>query len=350
MELGYGLLTCQRHPDERRTDAELYAEALGLAVEAERLGLDSVWTSEHHFVDDRYMSAQLVMLAAIAARTTRIRIGAGLYLLPLYEPLHAAEDAATVDLLSNGRLILGLGLGWRDEEFEALGIARRTRVARLEAGIEVLRQAWTPGALVTGDGEVFRYPSVSATPPPAQPGGPPLWIGALVEAAVRRAGRIGDGLMGTEADAATFGEQVRWALEEVDRAGGDPDRFAVSIHRPVFCWEGPDAWDRAAPYHWYTTWKYEDMEVTRSSRIPRPVPAIPLDRIEALRADLLHGSPEQVAEGIAAYETAAGVPVHFIARSYFPGLDPAVQAETLALLGDRVLPLLPSATTTPAAG
>lgn len=334
MRLGYGLLTCQRHPDDPRPATAVYAEALALAARAEALGLDSVWTSEHHFVDDAYMSAQLPVLAAIAARTTRITIGSGLFLLPLYEPLHAAEDAATVDLISGGRLVLGLGLGWREEEFEALGLRTRDRVGRLEAGIAVLRQAWSEPWLVEGDGGVFRYPRIHVTPHPARAGGPPLWIGALAEAAIRRAGRIGDGFMATEADPAAFGEQVRWALEELDRTGRDPDQFTISIHRPVFTWRGPDPWARVAPFHWYTTWKYEDMEHARSAVTSPAVPPIPAARLSALRADLLAGPPEAVAEGIAAYGRAAGVPVHFIARSHFPGLDPAAQVETLEQLGE----------------
>lgn len=334
MRLGYGLLTCQRHPDEQRPDAALYAEAVDLAVRAEVLGFDSVWTSEHHFVDDGYMSSQLAVLAAIAARTSRITIGSGLYLLPLYEPLHAAEDAATVDLLSGGRLVLGLGLGWREEEFDALGLRTRDRVRRLEAGMTVLRQAWSAPWLVEGDGEVFRYPRVNVTPHPAQPGGPPLWIGALAERAIRRAGRLADGFMATEADPVAFGEQVRWALDEADRAGRDTAGFAVSIHRPVFAWRDGDPWDLVGPHHWYTGWKYEDMDDARSRVTQGPVPSIPADREAALRADLLAGSPEQIAEGIDAYERAAGVPVHFIARSYFPGLDPRVQAGTLEVLAE----------------
>jgi alkanesulfonate monooxygenase SsuD/methylene tetrahydromethanopterin reductase-like flavin-dependent oxidoreductase (luciferase family) len=341
VKLGFGLITCQRYPGDPRSDQDLYAQALELAREAERVGLDSVWVSEHHFVDDSYLPALLPMLAAIAAVTERVEIGTALLLAPLYEPVRLAEDAAVVDLVSRGRLVLGLGLGWREEEFDALGVPLRERVERLEESVSVLRQAWA-GELVVG-GRAPSYPDVSVTPVPARPGGPPVWIGALSEAAVRRAGRIADGFMGTEVTPESFGRQVAWAREERERAGLDPGSLSVSLHVPTFPFEGdPErAWELVRPHHHYVAWKYDDMEAARSRQgPPPPAPAISGERDAWLRGSIVFGTPEAVAERILAFADAAGGDVHFIARTYWPGMDPAAQLEALQVLGERVAPLL----------
>src|ERR671923_1423811 len=138
MRLGYGLITCQRPPDDTRSDADLYEEMVERCVVAERAGFDSVWVSEHHFLDDGYMPSLLVACAAIAQATERVEIGTGVLLAPLIDPLRLAEDAATVDLISGGRLILGLGAGWRQEEFRMFGVPIEERVRRTTETIEIL--------------------------------------------------------------------------------------------------------------------------------------------------------------------------------------------------------------------
>ncbi len=337
--LGFGLITCQRYPGDGRSDADLYREALELAREAERLGFDSVWLSEHHFLDDAYMPSLLPVAAAFAAVTERVEIGTALLLAPLYEPIRLAEDAATVDLLSRGRLVLGLGQGWREEEFEGLGIELRDRHRRLEDTVATLRQAWSDG-LVTG-GETISYPGLAVTPKPARPGGPPVWIGALAEPAVRRAGRIADGFMATEVTPDSFAEQVAWAREARERAGGDPETLATALHLPTFAWDGDDAWERVRPYHHYVSWKYEDMEHARRRTGPPPAPP-PLGAVEEeeLRRSIVLGRPEDVAEEILRFDQAGGGGVHYVARLYWPGMDPGLEREAMAVFAEEVAPVV----------
>ena len=253
MRLGYGLLTAQRHPADARPWADLYAEAIEYGVLADTAGFDSLWTSEHHFVDDGYLPAQLPVLAAIAARTTRIRLGTGVLLAPMFDPLHLAEDAAVVDLISRGRLILGLGIGWRDEEFDGFGVPASQRASRIEGTISVLRQAWGEG-LVTGDGRRFAYPEpgLNVTPKPVRGAATPIWIGAGAEPAVRRAGRIADGYLGSGASPEAIAQRAAWIREEAEAAGRDPAGIEIAVHRMAFAWRGAGclgAGRRRGPVH-----------------------------------------------------------------------------------------------------
>src|ERR671934_2274747 len=118
-----------------------YAERLEEAVLADRLGLAAVWGSEHHAVEDAHLSAQLPFLAAVAARTERVRVATGVLLLPLYRPRDVAEQAGVVDLVAGGRLLLGLGAGWVEREFDAFGVDRSMRGRLLEDKLTWLRRA-----------------------------------------------------------------------------------------------------------------------------------------------------------------------------------------------------------------
>ena len=339
MRLGFGLITCQEHPDDARSAAELYRDAVDVAVRAEQLGFDSVWVSEHHFVDDGYMPSLLPVAAAIGARTERVEIGTALLLAPLHDPVRLAEDAATVDLLTAGRLVLGLGLGWREEEFDGFGIPLRLRRRRMVDAIAVLRQAWS-GGLVTGTATAA-YPGISVTPKPARPGGPPIWIGAFAEPAVRRAGLLADGFMGSDSTPEELARQVGWVREELERAGRDPAGFAWSVHMATFPWHGADAWDRVRDHRWYVEWKYDDMEAARGrAGCPQAPPRLDAAREQELRASTVLGAPEEVAERIAVLRDAAGGDLHYIARLYWPGMDPPVRDEAMRIFAEEVRPLL----------
>ena len=187
--IDFGLAYNFRNPEAFKQDpAEFYEDMFQQIAYAEEVGFDSVWLPEHHFSPaDGYNPSPLTVAAAIAARTKRIKIGTWLLLLPLNNALKVAEDAAIVDIISNGRLMLGMGLGYRKEEFDAFGIERRHRAGRMEEGLEVIR-----GAL--GDkpfsfsGRHYQLEAASVYPKPVQR--PlPFWVGARSIPAAQRAAR-----------------------------------------------------------------------------------------------------------------------------------------------------------------
>ena len=344
MKVGFGLISCQAHADDRRSEAERYQEAIELSVEAELLGYDSVWVSEHHFLDDGYLPSVLPMCAAIAARTSRIDIGTGVALAPLYEPLRLAEDSATVDLISNGRFILGLGQGWRPEEFEALHVPLNNRHRVLEDTVTVLRQAWS-GGVVSG-GNVLNYPGVSVRPKPSRPEGIPIWIGATAKPAVFRAGRIADGFLssGSFEEAFTpeyFRRQMTWIREGLEGANRAAGGFTASMFLPTFVSKRQDAWEQLAEHMHYTYRKYADMAGARG-RVGPPAKAPPLSpqRAASLRASSLTGTPDEVVEKLGKYREAAGIEFHYIARLYWPGMNPDMQREAMQVFAAEVIPQL----------
>jgi alkanesulfonate monooxygenase SsuD/methylene tetrahydromethanopterin reductase-like flavin-dependent oxidoreductase (luciferase family) len=155
-----------------------YARNLELIERAEQLGLDSVWLSEHHFFADGYLPQPLIVAAAVAARTRRMRIGTSLVIAPIRDAVHLAEQAAIVDILSGGRFELGLGSGYRKPEFDAFGIDMAARYALLEQRVAELRRLWA--------GEITPLPIQSPLP---------LWIGGTRAPGARRAGRLQAGLL-----------------------------------------------------------------------------------------------------------------------------------------------------------
>jgi alkanesulfonate monooxygenase SsuD/methylene tetrahydromethanopterin reductase-like flavin-dependent oxidoreductase (luciferase family) len=329
IELGYGLVTCQRHPDHDAGWPSLYAEALDLASAVEDAGLASIWVSEHHFVGDGHLPSLLPLLAAMAARTSRITVGTALLLAPLYDPLRLVEDANVVDQISGGRLVLGLGLGWRDEEFEALNVPQGERVRRLVEFIRIARQSALEEPIDLPDERARPY----ITPGSQQPGGVPLWIGALAEPAIRRAGRLSDGFMATEVTPSELAEQVSWARED-HSATGRQTPFKISLHLPTLCHPDGVDWDTAKDALGYPNWKYEDMYAARSDSGPlgRPSP-LTAEEEARLRETSIVGTPTEVADRIREYADAAGGDLHMIARSYLPSLTAQERTAAVQALG-----------------
>ncbi|PYM39376.1 MAG: LLM class F420-dependent oxidoreductase [Candidatus Rokuibacteriota bacterium] len=196
-----------------------------LARRAEALGFESLWTGDHvSFHLPLYES--LTLLASYASITTRIRIGSAVYLLALRHPTIVAKITATLDVLSGGRFVFGVGVGGENpKEFEASGVPHRERGARVDEGIEVLRALWrdTPA---TFKGRFTSFDAVSIDPKPVQPGGPPIWVGGRSDAALARAGRVGDGWVAYVVTAERYRQSLEKIRAAADRAGRSLDGFA----------------------------------------------------------------------------------------------------------------------------
>src|SRR3989304_5735038 len=187
----------------------------------EELGYDSAWTSEHIFFYFPTFDA-LTSLAAMAARTSRIRLGTAVLLLPLRPAALAAKEIASVDLISGGRLLLGVGIGGEyPKEFEAVGVPVRERGARTDEAIQVLRRLWTEEN-VTFDGRFPKLAGVTLHPKPAQLDGPPLWIAGRSEAAIRRAGRLGGGYLPYLFSPGRYPDSLAAVRQGADAAGRAP--------------------------------------------------------------------------------------------------------------------------------
>jgi probable F420-dependent oxidoreductase len=336
MGLGFGLLSAQLRPGE--TDwTRTYDDTIRLAVEAERLGFTSVWTTEHHFVDDGYMPSLLVVSAAIAQATSRIGIGTGVILAPMHHPLRLAEDAATVQLLSHGRLMLGLGLGWSGIEFTGLGADAHRRGAAMDEILQILPRAWS-GEPFTHDGQVYRLPALGVRPRPAAK--IPVLVGGSAEPAIRRAVRHADGLF-ANAPVDRFVQQVRWVLDECERIGRDPATFRF-IHYSILLpgASRDDAMRRYRDALWSMQWKYSDMEASATRPLPPPAaPSSPGSEDDLLRGRATFaGTPDELVEALADIRRQAGVPVEMVARSHFPLLEADAQLELMQALAEGVAP------------
>jgi probable F420-dependent oxidoreductase len=209
------------------------------AERAEALGFDSLWAGEHVLFHTDTVSAP-ILLAGFAARTRRIRLGTAVYLLPLRHPLLAAKELVTLDHVTDGRLIAGVGVGGESRaEFAACGVPLAERGSRTDEAIGLLRRLWRDRR-VTVTGRHFAIDDVTLTPRPRQPGGPPIWIGGRSDAALRRAARLGDGYLPYFMTPA----QYRASTQRLDALCADLGRDPAAIERGLVVYVNLDD-DRA---------------------------------------------------------------------------------------------------------
>ncbi len=224
--------------------------AVFLAQACEARGIESLWTVEHVVVPAGYQAQYpysadgkmpgpenspipdpLLWLAYVAAATEKIKLATGILILPQRHPAYVAKEVATLDLLSGGRAILGVGIGWLKEEFAALGLSFEDRVSRTEEACAALRSLWQPGAN-SFKGEHFRWEALESNPKPVQEGGVPIVVGGHVKGAARRAARVGDGFFPLKTEGGRLGELLDAMADECAKVGRDPKQIEITTALP----------------------------------------------------------------------------------------------------------------------
>jgi alkanesulfonate monooxygenase SsuD/methylene tetrahydromethanopterin reductase-like flavin-dependent oxidoreductase (luciferase family) len=244
-----------RHPPEGADKATLYAAMLDICEWGDRLGFEEVFTGEHHAAEDGYSPSPVVVAAAIAARTLRMKINLSALLITFYEPIKLAEDLAVLDILSNGRLRMTLGMGYRPHEFEMFGVDVTTRLRSYLEKIRVLEQAWT--------GQPFEHQgrTVRVAPTPVQRPGPQVIMGGSTEASATRAAKRGYAYMpGYPPHYELYKEELRKL--------GQPEPPPLPNQGPNFLYVTDDPerdWPVVAPYALHTMNSYAKWNAERGT-------------------------------------------------------------------------------------
>ena len=209
---------------EQSVDVELIRK---FVVRAEALGYDSLWVQEQ-MISDAAILEPVALLTYVAGLTARVRLGTAVLLTVVRNPVELAKTLATVDQLSRGRLIVGVGIGGPTTPHEIFGVSREHRVRRFIEGVNVMKALWTqPKATVSGD--FWNFTDVPMEPKPAQQPHPPIWFGARTEVALKRAARLGDGWMGPGSSSSEeFVQHMEWIRRLLDEAKRDPATFSIS--------------------------------------------------------------------------------------------------------------------------
>lgn len=334
MQVGV-FLTNQQHIDTDMVAA--LDDQIAMVHAARNGGWDAVFAGQHYLNEGNSQQLQLVpFLARIAPEAGDMSLGLGVMLLNLHNPVYVAETVASLDVIARGRLIFGIGLGYRDTEFDAFRVPRGERVARFEECLDVVKRLWS-GEPVTHESDVTKLDGVRMHLRPVSRPHPPIWIAANSDAAVRRAARLGDAwFINPHATRETIARQI--ALYEEERVQhGLPQPETRPCFREIFC--APDretAIRLAAPhlgekYATYALWGQEEaMPEHDDFRAP----------FEELIADrFVIGSPEDCYEQLRPWWEELGVN-YFVFRTHWPGMPVEHAIESMRLISTELLPAM----------
>jgi probable F420-dependent oxidoreductase len=310
-----------------------YREALDEVTRAEELGFDSVWMEEHHAVTDHYWPSPLTVLAGFATRTSRLLLGTDILVAPFYHPVRLAEDVAMLDVMSGGRFVLGVAIGYKPDEFALYGTALEKRGARFEEQLAILRGLWTQervsfrGAHYVVEGRI--------EPKPLTRPHPPLWIGGWGDLTLRRAATLADNwIPGPTADLARLlrGKEQFLAAR---RAAGRTERVVEwPLTRDLIIADTDRRARELAEAHIMVAYRKEYAGGWRHPFIDASI-ATDLDKLMAGR--FIIGGPEQCIAQIRPFVETYGA-THLIFRTFFPGMPHTHISRELELLAREVMP------------
>ena len=310
-----------------------YKEALEEVTRAEELGFDSVWMEEHHAVTNHYWPSPFPVLAGFATRTSKVMLGTDIAVAAFYHPVRLAEDVAMLDVMSNGRITLGVAIGYKPDEFALYGVDLEKRGARFEEQLAIMKGLWTQerfafkGTYYTVDGRI--------EPKPVTKPHPPVWIGGWGDITLRRAATLGDNwIPGPTADLARLVKGKEQFLANRRAAGRTQPIAEWPLTRDLIIAETDKKARELAEEHIMVAYRREYAGGWRHPFIDASI-ATDLDRLMADR--FLIGGPDQVIPKIRTFVGAYGM-THLICRTFFPGMPHAHIMRTLDLLAREVMP------------
>lgn len=294
---------------------------------AKENGFASVWVGQHFLTGPLQMLQTGPLLARLAAEGEGLAFGSAIYLLPMLNPVVVAEEAASLDWITGGRFILGAGMGYRAEEFEAMGVPFSERIGRFAESIELMRELWT-GDRVEHRGRHFRVDGLAASIRPKRPGGPPVWIGAEVPGSVRRAAALGDAWFAPPTVTFEATAELLSHYRQARAAAGLPAPESQPLIRE--CAVGATRQAALEVARGPLLYKYESYASWGQMDSSRGGLAEQFDEFMAAR--FLVGDEAEVADALARHRDQLGID-HMILRLQWPGLPQAPVIEAIERLG-----------------
>jgi alkanesulfonate monooxygenase SsuD/methylene tetrahydromethanopterin reductase-like flavin-dependent oxidoreductase (luciferase family) len=342
MAIDCGVLFGFRNPPfNKRPWPEVYKDELDLIVDSEKLGYGHAWLTEHHFAADGYSPSLMTIAGAVAARTSTIRIGTFVVLLPLHDPITVAEDSATVDILSNGRFDLGVGQGYVPYEFDPRGIRHDQRARRMEEGLHILRGLLS-GEKFSYQGKHNQLDGIQIIPPPVQKNFP-IWVGARADKAIDRAARLGFHFASVG-----VGHHRAKYLAALERHGRKPADFNIVQLVTCYCADTHEkAWDDVADgFHhvlkYYHDWAVASGDITgdvEGQSVPTAAQFRREQKGEFFGEPAFVGTPDEVRTGLQDY-LARSPGSHLVLYMSMPGSDPTKTRRSMELFARHVMPKL----------